>query len=113
MRKNIIFLVVFCMLALSAVTVRAQSVTVFGEITELTEVRDAWIATIESDDGSTVDAMLPDYTDWRIGEGGWFTVEMAPSELSAKYNYVTSFTELPEYGLEVGYMYGVGEYFCV
>ena len=96
------------MLALSAVTVRAQSVTVFGEITELTEVRDAWIATIESDDGSTVDAMLPDYTDWRIGEGGWFTVEMAPSELSAKYNYVTSFTELPEYGLEVGYMYGVG-----
>lgn len=96
------------MLALSAVTVRAQSVTVFGEITELTEVRDAWIATIESDDGSTVDAMVADGIDCTVGYAGWFTVEMAPSELSAKYNYVTAFTELPEYGWEVGYMYGVG-----
>ena len=96
------------MLALSAVTVRAQSVTVFGEITGETVVRGSSIVTIESDDGSTVDAMVADGIDCTVGYAGWFTVEMAPSELSAKYNYVTAFTELPEYGWEVGYMYGVG-----
>lgn len=96
------------MLALSAVTVRAQSVTVFGEITGETEVRGSLIVTIESDDGSTVDAMVADNLQCAVGYAGWFTVEMAPSELSAKYNYVTAFTELPEYGWEVGYMYNAG-----
>ena len=97
------------MLALSAVTVRAQSVTVLGEITGETVVRGSLIITIESDDGSTVDAMVAGGIDCAVGYAGWFTVEMAPSELSAKYNYVTAFTELPEYGWEVGYMYNAWE----
>ena len=64
---------------------------------------------IASDDGSTVDAMVADNLQCAVGYAGWFTVEMAPSELSAKYNYVTAFTELPEYGWEVGYMYNAWE----